>query len=184
MLAANAIQMLQRDAPANAGNREGSDLLAPIQDLGFSLIDVGRLYMRRFQRRSREPAIDLMQCRVLLTLAQNEGVTQRSLSELTAIDPTVLGRMLDRLQSLGWAERRLCPGDRRARLLAITPAAKALIPNIRKMVAESQRAALKGVSRDETRILVKALERTLANLKAHESGSGEPSGADVEGFGS
>jgi FixJ family two-component response regulator len=44
-------------------------------------------------------------------------------------------------------------------------------------VMESQLGSLKSLSRDETRILVKVLERLLANSKARESGSDQPRGA-------
>jgi MarR family transcriptional regulator for hemolysin len=110
-----------------------------------------------------------MACRALVTLAQNEGVTQRRLAELTAVDTVALGRILDRLEARGWTERRPRPGDRRARSLAITPKGRALVPLIWKIVKESQLAALAGLSQNEISILVKALERVLANLKTKPS---------------
>src|SRR5882762_1909701 len=52
---------------------------------GFSMIEAGQLYARRFEERSRNLALDFAQSRALLVLAENEGVTQQRLSELTAI---------------------------------------------------------------------------------------------------
>ena len=56
---------------------------------GFRLGEAARLYMRRFEERSRSLALDFAQCRALLVLAENEGVTQQRLSELTAIASAV-----------------------------------------------------------------------------------------------
>jgi MarR family transcriptional regulator for hemolysin len=133
---------------------------------GFSLSEAGRLYARRFEERSRKLALDFSQCRVLLVLAENEGVTQQRLSELTAIAPPWLGRILDRLEVVGLAERRPHLADRRARSLAITEDAREVLPLLWNIVAESLREALRGLSTDETAILGNALHRVIANLSA------------------
>jgi MarR family transcriptional regulator, transcriptional regulator for hemolysin len=139
------------------------------QHLGFSLLDTSRLYRRRFQERSRDLALDLIQCRALVTLADNEGVTQRRLAQLIMIDPAPLGRNLDRLERRGWMMRHPRPGDRRARSLAITSKAREHLPLIRRLFQESDVAALQSLSRDERQLLTEALRRVLANLRAHQS---------------
>jgi MarR family transcriptional regulator for hemolysin len=138
----------------------------PIQSLGFSLLNTARLYRRRFQERFRDLSLDLIQCRTLVTLADNEGVTQRRLAQLIMIDPAPLGRSLDRLESAGWMKRHPRPGDRRARSLAITTKAREHLPLIRRLFQESELAALQGLSRDERQLLTESLHRVLANLRA------------------
>jgi MarR family transcriptional regulator, transcriptional regulator for hemolysin len=172
MFVTGKLQMRDRATHSAKGNSESMAVVQPIPALGFSLFEAGRLYARRFQKRSR--AIDLMACRALITLAQNEGVTQRRLAELTAVDTVALGRIIDRLEACGWTERRPRPGDRRARSLTITPTGRALVPLIWKTVKESQLAALAGLSQDEISLLAKALERVLANLKAKPSAVAVP----------
>jgi MarR family transcriptional regulator for hemolysin len=130
---------------------------------GLDLIDAGRLYSRCFHERYRQ--LNLTQCRVLLALAQNQGITQSRLAQLVALDPTALGRILDHLEVSKWAKRHPHPGDRRARSLAITDEARALLPFMWSVVAESQRAALHGLSVEEKQVLTSALERVLANLR-------------------
>jgi MarR family transcriptional regulator, transcriptional regulator for hemolysin len=170
MSVADELQMRDRATRAGTVNPERVAAVQPIRVLGFSLFEAARLYTRGFQKRSRALALDLMECRALVTLAQNEGVTQRRLAELIAVDTAALVRILDRLEAWGWTERRPCPGDRRARSLAITPRGGALVPLIWNIVKESQLAALAGLSRHETLLLAKALERVRANLKADPSG--------------
>jgi len=133
---------------------------------GFSLSEAGRLYVRSFEKRSRSLALDFSQCRALLVLAENEGVTQQRLSELTAIASPWLVRILDRLEAMGLAERRPRLTDRRARSLAITVDARAVLPLLWNIVGDSLRDALRGLSTDETAILAKALHAVIANLSA------------------
>jgi MarR family transcriptional regulator for hemolysin len=131
--------------------------------VGFDLIDAGRLYTRCFQERYRQ--LNLTQCRALLALAQNQGITQSGLAQLVAVDSAALGRILDRLEVSRWAKRHPHPGDRRARSLVITEEARALLPFVWSVVTESQRDALQGFSVDEKQFLMSALKRVLANLR-------------------
>ena len=131
---------------------------------GFRLGEAARLYARRFEKRSRSLALDFAQCRALLVLAENEGVTQRRLSELTAIAPPWLGRTLDRLEAMGLAHRRPRPADRRMWSLAISEGARAIVPLLWNIVGESLSEALRGLPADEVAILANALERVIANL--------------------
>src|SRR6202035_134106 len=94
---------------------------------GFSLYEAGRLYVRSFEKRSRNLELDFAQCRALLVLADRGGVTQRRIPMLTAIAPAWLVRILDRLETMGHAERRPRIADRRARSLAITADARAVL---------------------------------------------------------
>ncbi|HTB68748.1 MAG TPA: MarR family transcriptional regulator [Steroidobacteraceae bacterium] len=131
--------------------------------IGFDLIDAGRLYSRYFNERYRQ--LNLTHCRALLALAQNQGITQSRLAELITLDSAALGRILDRLEVSRWAKRHPHPGDRRARSLVITEEARALLPFMWRVVAESQRDALQGLSVEEKQVLMSALERVLENLR-------------------
>src|SRR5271170_1230068 len=106
---------------------------------GFSLSEAGRLYVRRFEERSRNLALDFAQSRALLVLAENEGVTQQRLSELTAIASPWFVRTLDRLEVMRLAERRPHLADRRARSLAITEDAREVLPLLWNIVGETLR---------------------------------------------
>jgi len=86
--------------------------------------------------------------------------------ELTAIASPWLVRILDRLEGVGLVARRPHLAGRRARSLAITEDARAVLPLLWNIVGESLREALRGLSTDETAILAKALHRVIANLSA------------------
>jgi MarR family transcriptional regulator for hemolysin len=133
---------------------------------GFSLSEAGRLYVRHFEDHSRRLALDFTQSRALIVLSENEGVTQQRLSELTAIASPWLVRTLDRLQAIGLTQRRPRSADRRAHSLAITADARAVLPLLWNIVGESLGETLRGLSDDETAILIKALHRVIENLTA------------------
>jgi MarR family transcriptional regulator, transcriptional regulator for hemolysin len=131
---------------------------------GFSLSEAGRLYARNFEKRSRSLGLDFTQSRALIVLAENEGVTQQRLSELTAIASPWLVRTLDRLEAIGLARRHPRRADRRVRSLMITEEARAVLPLLWNIVGESLHEALRGLSSEETAVLVNALHRVIANL--------------------
>jgi DNA-binding MarR family transcriptional regulator len=158
------VQTYAREDPADRQDRALTD---PIASTVFSLIDAGRFYTRRFEERSRDLALDLTQCRALIVLAQNPGITQRRLAELTKLNPAALGRILDRLERRKLIKRHPRVGDRRARSLAVTEEATAVLPIIWGLVTESHVEALKDLSNGERRVLMKALERVLMNLRLH-----------------
>jgi MarR family transcriptional regulator, transcriptional regulator for hemolysin len=137
-----------------------------LADLGFTLEEAARLYVRRFEERARDFALEPMACKALLVLAENEGVTQQRLSELTMLDPVAIGRILERLEAKGLVERRRQPGDSRARSVALTQEAVDMLPTLWQAVKESLREALTGMSTIEKRFLTEALQRVLSNLYA------------------
>jgi len=138
----------------------------PHRTLGFLLKDVTRLYTRRFEDRAQELQLTLAQCKALLYLARNEGVSQKRLAELIEIDPMSLVRILDRMEADGWVQRRSDPDDRRARSLAVTERAKPIVERIWSLVGETRSEALEGLSTEERTTLVDLLERVHQNLLA------------------
>jgi MarR family transcriptional regulator, transcriptional regulator for hemolysin len=137
--------------------------------LGFLLYDVAYLYTRRFEERARQLSLRLTQCKALAVLANCEGVSQTRLAQISEVDPVRLVRILDRLEAIGWAERRSDPQDRRAHVLAVTEGAKPVIERVWKMVRDTSTEALKGITSDELHLLTDLLERVHANLLALEA---------------
>ena len=137
-----------------------------LQVLGFRLNEVARLYTRRFEERAQTLSLQLAQCKALILLAENEGVSQARLSEISEIDPARLVGILDRLEADGWAQRRRRPGDRRVRSLAVTENAKPVLRLIWSVISETYVEALQGLSTDDIGTLVKLLECVHSNLSA------------------
>jgi MarR family transcriptional regulator for hemolysin len=135
-----------------------------LQEVGFRLDEVARLYTRRFEQRAQTLSLQMAQCKALVLLAENEGVSQTRLSQISEIEPARLVGILDRLEAGGWAQRRWRPGDRRARSLAVTENAKPLLDLISNVISDTYVEALQGVSIEEIGTMVKVLTRVHSNL--------------------
>ncbi len=136
------------------------------RQLGFLLKDVSRRYTRRFEERAHRFALTLPQCRVLILLQSNQGVSQKRLAELAELDPMTLVRILDRMEADGWVQRRFDPADRRAHTMWLTVAAETVLEQIWRLIGETRTEMLQGLSGEECAQLVALIERVHANLSA------------------
>jgi len=88
--------------------------------LGFLIHDVARLMRRVFDRRVKHLGLTRSQWFVLVHLYRTDGPTQRHLADELDMQRAPLSKLLDRLESGGWIERRADPDDRRANRVFIT----------------------------------------------------------------
>lgn len=132
--------------------------------LGFLLHDVARLLRKRFEQNARGFGLTRSQWQVLAYLMQNEGINQSGLAELLEIEPITLGRIVDKLQTLGLVERRPDPSDRRVWLLHLTPTARPKVTQLRRIGEITRGEALTGMSEADTERLLKTLQTLKANL--------------------
>jgi DNA-binding MarR family transcriptional regulator len=133
---------------------------------GFILKDVNSLYVQRFEQHAATLGLTLPQCRTLIRLAENEGVSQVRLAELTDLEPMALVRILDRMEAEGWLERRSDPRDRRVRCLYLTGKGKPLLEVIRRLMDLTWADAFSGISKDKSEIVTEVLDRVRSNLVA------------------
>src|SRR6202041_1048018 len=135
-----------------------------MRNFGFLLKDTCRLYVQRFERRAAALGLTLPQCKVLVYLARSEGISQAQLSEFAEIEPMALVRILDRMESDGWLERRNDPADRRARRLYLQAKAKPLVDDIWHLVDLTRREAFAGIPRKDADLLIELLAKIQINF--------------------
>jgi DNA-binding MarR family transcriptional regulator len=138
------------------------------QTFGFLLKDVNRLNVQRFEQRAAALRLTLSQCRVLLHIANNEGTSQVQLAGFTDIEPMTLVRILDRMESDGWLERRIDPVDRRARSIFLTAKGKPLVDEIWRMVEQTRQEAFAGISNKRAALLISLLQKVRENFASLE----------------
>jgi MarR family transcriptional regulator for hemolysin len=102
---------------------------------------------------------------VLVRLDRFEGLKQAELAEMLDLQPITLTRLLDRLAECGLVERRPDPGDRRAKLLYLTPAARPLLERLGDLGEELMGTALAGVAREHVEMMVARLATVKENLR-------------------
>ncbi len=103
-----------------ASKTQGIDPKDLGRSLGLLVHDVARLMRRAFDRRVKHLGLTRSQWFVLAHLYRSDGQTQRHLADELDMERAPLSKLLDRLESGGWLERRADPGDRRANRVYIT----------------------------------------------------------------
>jgi DNA-binding MarR family transcriptional regulator len=85
--------------------------------------------------------------------------TQIQLAEIGGMDKTTMVVTVDALEKAGYAQRRPSSTDRRARIIAVTPAGAEMAARSQRIADGVHAAALDSLPADERDALVRALQR-------------------------
>ena len=132
--------------------------------LGFLIHDVARLMRKRFEQRARTLGLTRAQWQVLVHLGKHEGIHQSGLAEILEVEPITLMRLLDKLESRGFVERRRHVTDRRIWLLYLQQAAHPVLEELRDLGALTRGESFAGVSEAEQNLLSEVLTAVKSNL--------------------
>ncbi|MEA2444928.1 MAG: MarR family transcriptional regulator, transcriptional regulator for hemolysin [Thermoleophilales bacterium] len=102
----------------------------------------------------------------VLTAAALGEHTQKELADQVGLDKTTMVVTVDELEKAGLAERRPSPTDRRARVIAVTPAGKRKIAEGQKTVQRVQTDVLGTLPEDEREVFLGTLEGLVADRLA------------------
>jgi DNA-binding MarR family transcriptional regulator len=94
---------------------------------------------------------------ILMLVASNSEVNQKQLGEALDISAPNMAITLDRLVESGWVERVRSTQDRRAMLIHLTAAGRALVKRAEPIAATMEEATLAGLSPAERALLVELL---------------------------
>jgi MarR family transcriptional regulator, transcriptional regulator for hemolysin len=142
--------------------------------LGFLVSDNARLLRRSMDRRLQSLGLTQAQWRAIVHLSRSEGMTQAALAESLEIQPITLTRLIDRMQSAGWVERRTHPLDRRAVQLYLTPQSQPILEEMHARASDTLNDATRGVAPRALRQFIATLEQIKQNLIAAESTAASP----------
>ncbi len=135
---------------------------------GYLLSDVTLLFRKHFDRRSTRFGLTRAQWRAIRCLHDRTGIRQRELAEFLEMGPIAVGRLVDRLESAGFVERRRDPGDRRCWRLRATAKARAVVDDMRDIAEELRADATAGIGTAELRRMIATLTRIKDNLRRRE----------------
>lgn len=100
----------------------------------------------------------------LLYLARGKmPMRQKDLAETVGIESSTLVRLIDALDHAGLIERRI-DGDRRARLLCLTPRGQALVEQVEEVAADVRQQILADISDEELAATLRVIERIYGAL--------------------
>src|SRR5574343_272251 len=89
------------------------------------------------------------QAGLLFALERGDGATMGALAQALALAPSAVSGLVQRLEALGWVERRPCPDDARAQRVWLLPAGRDRLPTLHQAVARLNRQLTRGFSEAE-----------------------------------
>lgn len=127
-----------------------------VPDLSFLLDHTGHVLRTRMSAALAEIGMTArMHC--VLVKALEEERTQAQIAELGDMDKTTMVVTVDALEKAGLAERRPSPTDRRARIIAVTPAGAAMAKQSQAIVDRVHGDALGSLPEPTRAVLLEAL---------------------------
>lgn len=132
--------------------------------LGVLMADVLRLMRQDFASRTRTMPLAPALHRLLLYVQRRPGARQVELAEWLDVTPVTVGRMIDRLERQNLVRRQNHPADRRATCVYIGEGATDLLGRLTAKANETRERAVDGLSPQQRRDLVAALQRVRNNL--------------------
>ena len=118
------------------------------------------------QKQFTEAGFDLTvdQWVVLDHLYRNPGISQNTLSEMTAKDAPTVTRIIDLLSQKGLAERRLTDTDRRKFLVYLTEAGKVKYSEVFPIVSAMRRKGWGDLSDEDYQHFVRIMDSIYSNI--------------------
>jgi MarR family transcriptional regulator for hemolysin len=132
--------------------------------LGFLIHDVSRLRRKVVDRVLKPLDVTRSQWWVLAFLSRDDGMSQVALADELDLGKVALGGLIDRLEAVGFVERRPDKVDRRLKRVFLAPKCAGLIEQIREAVNETETEIVGGIASKDLLAAVRALRRMKTNL--------------------
>jgi MarR family transcriptional regulator, organic hydroperoxide resistance regulator len=141
---------------------EGGYLVAKAHQIG------GRVF-NRLLKEAGDGAINPSQGRILFALWKGEGMRVSDLAKETALEPSTLTSMLDRLEEAGLVKRSPSPGDRRALLVECAEGGRALMSRYGSVSERMTELFYGDMGAEEIAGFEAALRKVVSNLSRAEA---------------
>ncbi|WP_404366482.1 MarR family transcriptional regulator [Marinobacter sp.] len=130
----------------------------------FAVARVTRRWRKLLDERLKDLGVTQARWSTMFYLQRGgEGLTQRELASIMAIENPTLVRLLDSLEAQGLIERRLCQKDRRARRLHLTSAGEAFMDELNARARALRDEMLEGVDDADLEVSVRVFNRIMVN---------------------
>ncbi|MCL7942645.1 transcriptional regulator SlyA [Marinobacter sp. ATCH36] len=132
----------------------------------FAVARVTRRWRKLLDERLKDLGVTQARWTTMVYLQKGgEGLTQRELARLMAIENPTLVRLLDSLEQQGLIERRPCPNDRRARRLHLTPDGTEFMNVLTERAAKLRDEMLEGISDEDIESAVAVFHKIMDNAE-------------------
>jgi DNA-binding MarR family transcriptional regulator len=135
------------------------------KSIGFAVYRTGLKLRADMARRIRKFDLTPEQWSVLTCLAEQDGLPQKQVAEITFKDQPTTGRIIDRLVEKGLVRREANPGDRRGFNIYLTPSGLDLRNQVLPVAVGMNDNAGSQLSTEERNTLLLLLSRVFASAK-------------------
>lgn len=132
---------------------------------GYLVNHVARLFYEELRKQIAPLGIVPGQFPILLTLWEQDGITQKALLEMIDIEQATMANTLNRMERDDLIVREVHPDDARSRNIYLTVKAKRLRDDAYAIASGINREALAGLNDDEKRIFLDYLRRIVETMK-------------------
>lgn len=146
--------------------------LMPVTDgryLAFLIMEAARLQRTVFDRRVRKIGFTRTQWMALRRVGDQPGVNQSELAELLEVEKATAGRVIDKLETFGWLERRADDADRRVKRVYLTDLGRRIhsdITPIAEAMVEEELVGLSNKERETLTDLLLTVKQRLQDMSA------------------
>jgi DNA-binding MarR family transcriptional regulator len=134
------------------------------ESLGFIINRTSLKVKKEFTKRLKPYDITPEQWALLNRLGEQDGLTQKDLSERTYKDQPNTARILDKLEKKELLKRTDNPSDRRAVLIFLTDKGRHVRKNIIPITTQLNKDAAMGLEKEECHQLISLLNKVYENL--------------------
>jgi MarR family transcriptional regulator, transcriptional regulator for hemolysin len=132
------------------------------------LTKVSRRIRTVFNQQVTAHGLTYPRARALFRLARKQNMTQTELACELELEQATLVRLLDRMEENGLIERRQDPGDRRVKLIALTPHGEEQAAFVRALADQIRHRFFEGVDEAELMQGIALLRKISANVASVE----------------
>ena len=148
-------------------------MAATAPDLGFLFNHAGHVVDTELTAKLAELGTTPREICVL-GKALGEELTQSRLGELAGLDKTTMVVTMDKLEQAGLAERRPSATDRRARIVAVTPAGEKLLAAGQQVVDQAHADMLSALPEADRAVFVRCMSALVGDRLARPVVSERP----------
>jgi DNA-binding MarR family transcriptional regulator len=155
------VDSTEKGTPADLSAALGMDSATRVMGRLFTLaprlvevLDIG----------AREYGMSYARGRVVAALAVSGPVLMRALSQAVGVTPRTITGLIDALEADGWVERRAHPSDRRATIIALTPAGETTFARLNQNYGDLSRDMASGIPEPDLHIALRVIEHISARL--------------------
>jgi DNA-binding MarR family transcriptional regulator len=137
----------------------------PFQEcINYRIQRVAKVYRRRVEEALNALGLYPGQEFLLMQLWEEEGITQSELVERLCVEPSTVTKSLQRLEKVGFVERRQDAEDSRVSRVYLTEAGRALKEPVKQIWCELEKATVNGLSEVEIALMGRLFDQIDANL--------------------